>query len=431
MSRQRISILSPNLSGNALGRAYVLAKLLQEDFHVQVVGFNASDDIWAPVRNDTTIEYRRFYYATVPEFWLNASRTVKRLVEGQLILAVKPVHQSFGLGLYARRLLSRPLLLDIDDWEIGFLSNSVYWEFRLQLLKWFLSSGSPLFTRVLDRLTWKADAITVSNSFLQNRYGGTWVPHARDEHDFDPRHFPDLGHPGTPNLRTVLFLGTARQNKGLPDLVSAWRQVHVPDAVLRIIGTPLDSPLIQALLTQADHTRTCFEGPVSFERLPSIIASASIIVIPQQLVSGSVGQLPAKLIDAMAAGRPVISTAVGDIPLWLADGAGLVVSPGDPSALAKAIQRLLEDRALGTLMGQRARVRFLRYGSYSVVRPRLVKLVSDLIARRSIALPEPVFSETERSGQAPCYGGYAFGSGHDRFRTNPKKGFCPTGTSVL
>src|SRR5262249_27858580 len=141
--------------------------------------------------------------------------------------------------------------------------------------------------------------------------------------------------------KTVLFLGTVRHNKGIDDLLKAWAQVPDPEARLRIVGTPLSSPLVQALMPLAD-SRTSFERPVPFERMPTVLASAGVLVIPQKPGRGSIGQLPAKLIDGMAAGRAIISTAVGDIPHWLAEGAGIVVPPDDPAALGAAIRSLLE-----------------------------------------------------------------------------------------
>src|SRR5262245_50916565 len=122
--RYTVSLLSPDFSGNALGRAYILAKLLQEDFDVHIVTFGDGEKVWSPVRNDPTIQYRRFFHRSMPEFLLNAPRNVRRLISGDLLYAVKPLYSSFGLGLFARSRLGRPLLLDIDDWEIGFLSDS-------------------------------------------------------------------------------------------------------------------------------------------------------------------------------------------------------------------------------------------------------------------------------------------------------------------
>jgi len=388
MRRRRISILSSSLSHNCLGRAHLLAKLLQEDFDVHVVGVDRRG-IWEPLRGDQSVEYRAISPARVTRLWLGADRAIRRLIDGDLIYAVKPLHSSFGLGLRARRLTGRPLLLDVDDWEIGFLGATVWDELCSLPLDRLVSDQSPLSTRALDKVTHWADAITVSNRFLQVRYGGHWFPHARDE-----RLFSEIP-PGTRDDRCVLFVGTIREHKGIRDLLTAWHIVRAPDARLRIVGTPTESSAIAALRLSADE-RTIFEGPLPFDQLPRVIAAAHVVVIPQQACPASLGQLPAKLIDAMAASRAIVSTAVGDIPAWLESGAGVVVSPGDAPAMAAAIEALLADREGASAMGRRAYDRFLRFASFSTLRPRLVRLASDLMARRPIKPAEAAFAGEER-----------------------------------
>lgn len=68
--------------------------------------------------------------------------------------------------------------------------------------------------------------------------------------------------------------------------------------------------------------------------------------------------LGTSILDAMAAGVPVVSTAAGGIPEIVDDGrTGLLVPPGDPAALAVAIERVLGDPALGRRLAEAARVR--------------------------------------------------------------------------
>ena len=51
-----ISILSPTLETNALGRAYLLAKLLDDDYRVNIIGHGNIEKIWEPVRSDSSVE---------------------------------------------------------------------------------------------------------------------------------------------------------------------------------------------------------------------------------------------------------------------------------------------------------------------------------------------------------------------------------------
>jgi glycosyltransferase involved in cell wall biosynthesis len=70
------------------------------------------------------------------------------------------------------------------------------------------------------------------------------------------------------------------------------------------------------------------------------------------------------LLEAMAAGLPIVATAVGGVPEVVVDDAtGLLVPPGDPNALAEAITRLLRDPDLRRTMGQAGRARVVQHFS--------------------------------------------------------------------
>jgi glycosyltransferase involved in cell wall biosynthesis len=88
------------------------------------------------------------------------------------------------------------------------------------------------------------------------------------------------------------------------------------------------------------------------DQLARLVASASVVVLPydshEQVTSGV-------LVDAIAAGRPVIATAFPHAVELLSDGAGIVVPHGDPVALAAAIASVVNDPALLESMTQRAR----------------------------------------------------------------------------
>ncbi len=55
MPRQAISILAPKLAGNSTDRAYLLAKQLQAEFDVHIVGFDAAGGLWEPITGDSSI----------------------------------------------------------------------------------------------------------------------------------------------------------------------------------------------------------------------------------------------------------------------------------------------------------------------------------------------------------------------------------------
>jgi glycosyltransferase involved in cell wall biosynthesis len=364
--KPRVSILCHTLSGNALGRAWVFAELLGGDLDVElVVSARASDEVWRPLR-DRGLTARRWFIRTLPAFHWRARQLARELVTGDLIIAIKPRLHSFGLALAAKRERERPVLLDIDDWELGFFSPWV--DAALAPISW-VSAASNLHTRWYFQQTRRADAISVTSRYLERRFGGTLIPHARPEQLRATR--APAAHP------LVMFVGTPRPHKGLDDLIRAFASVRTPGAELRIIGARPEGAL--AALAASDR-RVCIEPSIDMAALPDRLSEAWLVVIPQRDEAASRAQLPAKLIDAMALGKAIVSTDVGDMPRWLSDGCGALVPPSDPPRLAAAIELLLADAGRRERLGANARARFLELASDRAVRPRLLGLVDSLLS---------------------------------------------------
>jgi len=127
----------------------------------------------------------------------------------------------------------------------------------------------------------------------------------------------------------------------------------------------------------SSHVRVV--GEIPFDDVPRYLVAADVVAVPQRATSDTQGQVPAKLFDAMALARPVVSTAVSMIPEIL-DGCGLVIPPGDVRALAAALQQLLGDRATAEALGRRARARCEELYSFAAARRRLYPLVERAVA---------------------------------------------------
>lgn len=143
--------------------------------------------------------------------------------------------------------------------------------------------------------------------------------------------------------------------KGVSDLLLAAKHVlaHRPDAIFLIVG---DGPLASTLQQQAKDLGIC--SACRFTGLRSdvhrLMALADVVAVP------SVWEEPAGLvvIEAMAAGRPVVATRVGGIPEYMQDGTtGILVEPRNPEQLAHALLKLMDSPDLARLMGQAGRER--------------------------------------------------------------------------
>src|SRR5436190_13827152 len=170
-----------------------------------------------------------------------------------------------------------------------------------------------------------------------------------------------------------MFLGTPRAHKGIDDLVEA--TAGLDGARLVVVGARADSASARRWAGR-EHVRVV--GEIPFDDVPRFLVAADVVAVPQRATTDTVGQVPAKLFDAMALGRPIVSTAVSMIPEVL-DGCGLVVTPGDPRGLATAIRRLLERPDEARELGARARRRCAERYSLRAARATLFPLIERLL----------------------------------------------------
>ena len=135
----------------------------------------------------------------------------------------------------------------------------------------------------------------------------------------------------------VLFAGRLSPEKGIEELVAATQGMN-----LVVAG---DGPLRDSVPSAL--------GFVPHEELQRLYGRASVVVLPSHREG-----LPLCVVEAMAHGRPVVASAVGGIPELVEDGvSGLLVPPGDVSALRAALERLLGDPILRRRIGRAARRR--------------------------------------------------------------------------
>jgi glycosyltransferase involved in cell wall biosynthesis len=168
----------------------------------------------------------------------------------------------------------------------------------------------------------------------------------------------EIGSPGT---ILVGFVGRLVPEKGGEILLRAAQQVLASQPKIRFVfvGEGPSRKRWEALARQLDiGTQVAFVGARDY--MPGVYSSLDIVVLPSFIES-----MPMCLLEAMAAGKAVISTRVGAVPQLLAsEQTGLLVEPGDVDGLSAAILRLLENPELAARLGKNGRQHVAR--SFSV-----------------------------------------------------------------
>lgn len=135
---------------------------------------------------------------------------------------------------------------------------------------------------------------------------------------------------------------------------------NVPVSVDLAGDGPLREELTRKAMALGLTKQVTFLGPLSHRRLLKQIETGrwDTLVLPSiTTASGEKEGIPVSLTEAMARGIPVVSTTTGGIPELLEGGAGLLVPPEDPGALADAIERLVKDPELRQQLGEAGRKR--------------------------------------------------------------------------
>jgi glycosyltransferase involved in cell wall biosynthesis len=156
--------------------------------------------------------------------------------------------------------------------------------------------------------------------------------------------------------QVVLFVGRLARKKGVEYLIRAFPDVLArhPDARLLVVGDGPCRGELEALSSQMClENRVRFAGAQPPASLPRFYRSSRLFVGPSVVTrSGDTEAFGLVFAEAMAAGCPVVGTAVGGIPEVVISGrTGLVVEPKSPTALASAINRLLDSPAEAGRMG--------------------------------------------------------------------------------
>lgn len=172
----------------------------------------------------------------------------------------------------------------------------------------------------------------------------------------------------------LVSVGRLIPDKGYPDLLAAFaaiRRTH-PKVALVIAGA---GALKEPLQAQIDSLRLRGHAHLIglHDDVPRLLAAADAYVS-----SSHCEGLPLSLLEAMAAGLPVVATDVGDVRAVLVDGTGIVVPPYSPDALAESLRWVLENPERARTMGRTGQQHVRR--SYGVDRwaRRLVRLGAEV-----------------------------------------------------
>ena len=379
-----VLVLAWDVGHNPLGRAYLLAEALARSYTVVLAGFQFpryGEAVWKPLR-DSSFRTVSIPGRSFPEFQ-RTLETLTRRVDADVVVACKARLPAVQAGLMLKALRNRPLLVDVDDYELSFFPNrQPLSDLSIQTADALAEPFEEAWTRYTENLLSFADRLLVSNPELQRRFGGVVVPHARDETVFQPelvdREAARRALGLDADQKVVMFVGTPRPHKGVLEILDAVKALQRKDYCFVIVGTPPDQGFADVLRDRGENTLRLI-GDIPFDQLPEVTAAADLICLLQDPETEIAQyQLPAKVVDAIAMGVPVLATDVPPLRKLIESG---VIEPVTKETLSARIAWWLEATSeVRHPHRERARGAFLRDFSYEAIHRTLFNEVEECLA---------------------------------------------------
>jgi len=187
---------------------------------------------------------------------------------------------------------------------------------------------------------------------------------------------------------TMLFVGNFFHWHDVATLLDAFAYVlkSHPDARLVLVGDGERRPaMVKRVADLGIYHAVSFTGLVPHTEVPRYMSAADIAVVPYPPMQQEMWLSPLKLFEYMASGRAVVASEIGQIIEVIQNGEnGLLVPPGDVSALTNALNELIHDTDLRSRLGARAKEDAERKYSWDHYISRLATMFEAVIARQPL-----------------------------------------------
>lgn len=155
-----------------------------------------------------------------------------------------------------------------------------------------------------------------------------------------------------PEKKEVTFLGWCIKEKGIEELLLAWKQIaDMYEWELNLIG-PYDDNYIEKLSNSVTLKKVNFLGELEHEKAMKMLSKSSIFILP----SYSEG-FPMSVLEAMALGKAIIATKVGAVPEMLGGECGELIDKQNVGQIVNALKKLIEDEKLRNKYGENAEIK--------------------------------------------------------------------------
>lgn len=324
-------------------------------------------------------------------FLVDTRRLRERIAERATALGAELVHAhwSSGIGMASLRAAQRLELPFVAEVRFDLASA-----LTTQTLRGRLPRTERLLRHWFERHLRQADAVIAASTSLE-RLLRQELSHVAEKlevvpNGVDAARFAAVGaDAGSLRSGGPFVVGTTAKMlryEGVHHLIDAVALVRERGlkAELLLVGTGPEEPrLRRRAATTGVPAR--FTGVVDPTEIPRHLATMDVFAVPRLDVAVTRHAGPVKVLEAMAAGRAVVATAVGDLSELLADGRGVLLPSSEPEALATALERLARDDRARAELGTCAARWAARQPSWDDAAQTHLRLYRGVLSRRAKA----------------------------------------------
>jgi glycosyltransferase involved in cell wall biosynthesis len=240
-----------------------------------------------------------------------------------------------------------------------------------------VSGSSGLVRRVWRALITRADGVVACSDALR-REVLQFAPQARVtaiHNGADIALFNGIIRPSQPSIRRILHIGKFEHKKSQDVILHAFKRLleSHPDCSLVLIGA--DGPLLRqtrALIQELGLEKQVeLHVNVPHDQLPRFMEKAELFILPSRVEPFGI-----VLLEAGAAGLPVVATQVGGIPELIEhERTGLLISPDSVEELALAMRRLIENPDLAGELGRKWHERVIATWSWDITCQKYLQMI--------------------------------------------------------
>lgn len=382
----KVSFLVPDLGWPIVGIAARMAKYICGEHEVEIVG----PSLWggANAMYAREFEYRQVDCPRIYRFpdYFREVRKLADALRGDVVISMKAFGGTVPAALRAKQERGCRVVAYLDEWD-GAVAASWTWAERLKnwAVDWAHPCNNVHVPRVERRLR-ECDVRLGTTRFLQRKFDARIFHIGVDTDRFKPQDVAAVAglrtRLGLDDKKVVVFGGVMRPHKGVEVFAEALAKLGRSDVVLLILGPmnghvqelmrhPQYGRLIQCPAVDAGTTQAIHDD------MPLFLGLGDVLTVPLADTLLARSQMPCKVFEAMAMGKPIVASAVSDLPEVL-DGCGKLVESGRVDQVTEAFQSLFEDPEGARGMGSRARARCVEQYGAATSQQALLALLEEL-----------------------------------------------------